>query len=238
MIVWLYSFPRSGNTFLRILVHHAFDIPTYSVYGDHHQGDALLQEIGTAGLAGQQALPHSLEQCQDSPEVYFIKTHQLPPAFGKVVHLHRDGRDAYVSFAHYYLRYELPRQRRKRWTHWWKRPPRHFDDALESLIVSQQDNWSTHCQKIRELNLPTLNLSFRQLTEHPDSCLHSLAKFMELPEGTAQSTPPKFKELNVLAPHFFRQGRSGNWRREMSSEQCACFWKRHGKTMLEMGYHQ
>ena len=30
MIVWLASYPRSGNTFFRILLHHLYRLPTYS----------------------------------------------------------------------------------------------------------------------------------------------------------------------------------------------------------------
>ena len=35
MIVWLASYPRSGNTFLRLVLHRLFGVPTYSVYEDH-----------------------------------------------------------------------------------------------------------------------------------------------------------------------------------------------------------
>ena len=34
VIVWLASYPRSGNTFLRIVLHRLYGVPTYSVYDD------------------------------------------------------------------------------------------------------------------------------------------------------------------------------------------------------------
>jgi hypothetical protein len=32
MLVWVASFPRSGNTFLRIILHRLYDIQTSTVY--------------------------------------------------------------------------------------------------------------------------------------------------------------------------------------------------------------
>ncbi len=34
MIVWLASYPRSGNTFFRVILNSIFDIKTYSIYDD------------------------------------------------------------------------------------------------------------------------------------------------------------------------------------------------------------
>lgn len=57
MIVWLASYPRSGNTFLRVLFRHVFGIETYSVYND-------LLDIGSDGdisaVTGHRPLP---ERC-------------------------------------------------------------------------------------------------------------------------------------------------------------------------------
>ncbi len=43
MIVWLASYPRSGNTFLRLVLHRLFGVPTYSVYEDD---DPVAQRVG------------------------------------------------------------------------------------------------------------------------------------------------------------------------------------------------
>lgn len=42
MIVWLASYPRSGNTFRRIVLHRLYGVPTYVVY----DVDGVAQQIG------------------------------------------------------------------------------------------------------------------------------------------------------------------------------------------------
>ena len=43
MIVWLASYPRSGNTFLRVVLHNVYGVSTYSVYEDN---DPVAQRVG------------------------------------------------------------------------------------------------------------------------------------------------------------------------------------------------
>ncbi len=97
MIVWLASFPRSGNTFLRIVLHRLYGLPTYSIYDDD---DPVAQRVGV-GLVGYSRKPPSREEMVESSRIYFTKTHKRPKndAF-PAIYLVRDGRDALVSLAH------------------------------------------------------------------------------------------------------------------------------------------
>jgi hypothetical protein len=54
MIVWLASFPRSGNTFLRIVLHRHFGIRSAVVY----DFDGVAERVGRE-LVGFQARPRS-----------------------------------------------------------------------------------------------------------------------------------------------------------------------------------
>src|SRR5690348_17690471 len=98
MIIWLASYPRSGNTFYRILLNHLFGVSTQSVYND-----PLFEERPELSeLVGHAHNDRSLHELASSPRAYFVKTHELPncdtyPA----IYLVRDGRDALVSYAHY-----------------------------------------------------------------------------------------------------------------------------------------
>lgn len=57
MIVWLASYPRSGNTYLRMLLHQLHGLKTYSVYDD-----PLLELLdGSAEAVGHEKLPGSLD---------------------------------------------------------------------------------------------------------------------------------------------------------------------------------
>src|SRR5262245_30570346 len=105
MIVWLASYPRSGNTFLRIILHRVYGAPTYSVYDDD---DPVAQRVGTE-LVGYRPKPLSRSEPIASEDVYFVKTHKRrKPDGSAAIYLVRDGRDAVVSHTH--LRASMPNE--------------------------------------------------------------------------------------------------------------------------------
>src|SRR5262249_46412588 len=96
MIVWLASYPRSGNTFLCVVLHNVYGVPTYSVYDDD---DPVAQRVGPA-LVGYRPKPVARALMTDGPDTYFIKTHKRRKADRyPAIYLVRDGRDAVVSHA-------------------------------------------------------------------------------------------------------------------------------------------
>lgn len=99
MIVWLASFPRSGNTFFRIALHRLYQVPTYVVY----DVDGVAEQIGT-DLMDARDRPGTLDEMRASPEVHFVKTHRQrdDPSVAeadRAICLVRDGRDCVVSWA-------------------------------------------------------------------------------------------------------------------------------------------
>ena len=97
MIVWLASYPRSGNTFLRIVLRHVYGVATYSVYED--DDPVARRKVGT-DLVGYRPRPTDRTLMTDGPSVYFVKTHKRRKADGfPAICLVRDGRDAVVSNA-------------------------------------------------------------------------------------------------------------------------------------------
>src|SRR5262249_54086695 len=84
LMMWLASFPRSGNTFFRIILHEVYGI-----------------ETAEYALHSRPYLQH------DYTNYSVVKTHLLPDALVPndptipAVYLIRDGRDAVVSLAHY-----------------------------------------------------------------------------------------------------------------------------------------
>src|SRR5215475_14583534 len=97
MVVWLASYPRSGNTFLRIVLHRLYGVPTYSVYDDD---DPVAQRVGP-DLVGYRPKPLDRAAMRESAEVFFTKTHKRRKGDGyRAIYLVRDGRDAVVSKAH------------------------------------------------------------------------------------------------------------------------------------------
>jgi hypothetical protein len=90
MRIWLASFPRSENTFTRFVFRQVYGIASDTVYSNEAGGTFARFLAETAG-----------EQPSDRP--WFTKTHEIAAAdeSSPAVYLVRDGRDAYVSYAHF-----------------------------------------------------------------------------------------------------------------------------------------
>ena len=118
MIVWIASFPRSGNTFLRIVMNRLYGVRTSVVYGF----DGVADRLGPS-LVGFEERPGTFAAMRESPDIYLVKTHRPRDEQildgGKAICLVRDGRDCLVSWA---------RQRTED-------DPRRFTEELRALIM-------------------------------------------------------------------------------------------------------
>src|SRR5919201_965837 len=86
MLVWVASYPRSGNALTMLALQDIFGEP----------------RIGTV-TAGELRGGELLDAIRERPEPFFIKTHRLSEAADPAPGLYivRDGRDAIVSQAHF-----------------------------------------------------------------------------------------------------------------------------------------
>ena len=91
-IIWLASYPRSGNTFLRTVLWHCFGLRSASVYPND--------------LGGKQELANYVGHIEHGPNqpirfqmggLPLLKTHELPPDDHPAIYVVRDGRAASVS---------------------------------------------------------------------------------------------------------------------------------------------
>lgn len=93
--MWLASYPRSGNTFLRVLLNAGFGTAVASKYDEDF--DAFPEAFG-----------HLLGR--SSPDRFHIlKTHDVEADSTPAIYLVRDGRAATVSYFHFCRRFELHR---------------------------------------------------------------------------------------------------------------------------------
>lgn len=220
MLVWLASYPRSGNTLFRILLNRCFGLETYSIYDDPFDvGSDPALRTAVAHVNHRRARPDFIAWAQSEPGVILAKTHEMPTDDSKAIYIVRDGRAAIVSYSHYLGKAE-PTQallydilNGSTWGGAWS-------DHVEAWILSGRPD--------------TLVLRFETLIADPGESMKRVARFLGLPEPARVTVD--FAELNQAFPKFFRSGSNAANIAELSEDQLDLFWRRHGLTMNKLGF--
>jgi hypothetical protein len=220
MIVWLASFPRSGNTLLRILLFRAFGLESHSLYDDPAdigRSDELRRLVGHAPLGSDRE--SFLTEAAGSPAMRLVKTHELVSDRNKAILVVRDGRAAIVSYYHYVR--EIAGEQVT------------LSDVIRGKVWGA--DWSTHAASWLGPGAgDTLLLRFEELVGDPDGCMTKAAGFLGLP-------PPRparvdFAELRRVDNRFFRSGSDAANLAELKGEDLGEFEARHGEMMRRLGY--
>ncbi|MBK4728692.1 sulfotransferase domain-containing protein [Oxynema sp. CENA135] len=238
MIVWLASYPRSGNTFFRILLNQLYGIKTYSIYND-----PLFDKLpGSSDVIGHQILEEDLEELSEKSELTFIKTHDLPSDNNPAIYLVRDGRDSLVSYAHYLISFHqnsrrLSIQKKIKSIFGWNE----YNEILKKLIIEndkKHGNWSENVKQWQNHDKKTHTIKFEDLIKNPldqlEKAVNSLSPEQKF--SLNGNDIPSFEELHARWPKFFRQGQSGKWQQSMNDELQELFKVHHGSVMKELGY--
>ena len=220
MIVWLASYPRSGNTFFRVILNSVFDIKTYSIYDD--RGDIGADEK-TSEIVGHEFLPEDfdLEKAREEKKTYYIKTHGKPlNDTDKVIYLIRDGRESTLSnMMHQNSFYK-----------------KHY--TLQDAIFGNIDmgSWGEYISEWDPKNRGnTLLIRFEELIDAPLEYIKSISDFLNIkPIG---GTIPTFEELQKINPMFFRSGKKASWKETYTDEEHKLFWLKNAIQMKEYGYN-
>lgn len=236
MIVWLASYPRSGNTFFRILLNNVYGVKTFSVHDD-----PLLEQIGVADIVGHEKLPDDINALRESSETHFVKTHRLPEPgdVSPAVYIIRDGRDALVSHAKYVLSFQKKKTVLKSVA-----AALGYDDfprTLRKLIVEEPryGGWGGHARKWLDQRgeAPAAVARYEDLLEAPQREVErSLTEVGVRLEALTDGKVPDFAALQARSPEFFRKGKTGSWREEMPPELQELFLIEHGDVMRRFGY--
>lgn len=227
-MIWLSSFPRSGNTFLRNILYSVYGLPSSTF----HQESAYLLD-------------------KDFDSYTFVKTHELPSSLDArgfsqnlpSVYLVRDGRDAICSIAHHKANLIAPGTKFE-------------DNAREAIIASKGSyfgGWSKNSQEW--LERADLIIRYEDLIHEPLATVERFRQIIDLPEPDS-SRIPTFEQLKYGVPEygagkrqpisedrmrdnaqkFFRRGEAGAWKDEMTEELQEFFWSYHGEMMSRFGY--
>jgi len=231
VIIWLASYPRSGNTFLRAVLHAVYGLPTYSVYEDN---DPVAQRVGP-GLVGYQPKPKDRVRMADSDDVFFVKTHKRRKADGhRAIYLVRDGRDAVVSHARLRASLEDPSG---------KRP---FEEFLRAEVVRPYDGqpssgtWGGNVLSwLDGASAPVGIVRYEQLIVDPVSAaMAAVSLLVPALVPTTDAAIPGFADLHAIDPTFFRRGVVGSHADEMPAELHDLFWAQpeNAAAMQLLGY--
>lgn len=217
--VWIASYPRSGNTFLRIILQKVFHLASYSVYRvegqDHRDPSAdVLEQAPFLPRDWRTLLSQGLPT-RSIP----IKTHDAPQDDAPAIYIVRDGRAVVQSYYEYHQRYafELP--------------------SLTEVIAGacQFGSWSEHYLSWQPQTRPrTLFLRYEELVADPKSAISSMADLLNI--QPTQTDLPSFAELRARSPDFFRRGANSDFLNLWKPEHMALFNQLHGAVMQQLGY--
>jgi len=219
-MIYLVSYPRSGNTFFRIVLHEVYGIKSLEY------GGPFMREID-----------------YDPADYPIVKTHLLPeqlPYLDRmpVVYLVRDGRDAIVSMAHHKKDIIDPGSDYVD----------NLKEIILAKEGSHFGGWSRHV--LSWYDRAAVVVRFEDLIRDPIECVEKIRPFIEMSEPDPGRLPDfetiKTKDIAFFSgkdnrgpqwrQKFFRRGKVGGWMDEMPPELEELFWELHGEGMKRAGY--
>ena len=213
-MIWLASFPRSGNTFFRNILFEVYGIKSSAYHKDEKR--TLNKQYASFELVKTHLLPaHLPAEFQNKKSVYII----------------RDGRDCLVSIAHH----------RKDITE--KGSP-FYNNLLEAILAAEGSyfgGWSENVKQWTEK--ADIVIRFEDLIKNPIKEVEKLRSIFDLPNPDI-SKLPNFKVLKFGKPKYggntalkhFRKGKIGGWKDDLPPELHRLFWDLNSKEMLENNF--
>jgi len=221
MIIWLASYPRSGNTYIRIILHHAFVVKTYSVYNDKAD---IATDKATREIVGHEDLPENFDfsKSRQSDDLYFIKTHKpyiKEYENDKIIYIVRDGREATVSYFYYLRNYN-------------KNKYNYMEIINGYPLVGSWGEHFFNWQKAQKDKI--LLLHFEKVIKSPRETINQIRDFAGL--IPIKYEVPAFAALQQANPNFFRSGGKDSYKKELSKFEQKYFWLLNGQAMRDSGY--
>ena len=227
MIVWLASYPRSGNTLLRMILKRCFDLSS-SEDGDEDDFHGLRTftnedaKIMFGRLIRHVNWNQFYQEASDSHKMILVKTHLPPKDNQPFIYIVRDGRSAIQSYKKF------------------------FEDILPGasttlikLIMGDDayGDWSSHfSQWNKRDNNKGLMLRFEELVNPSPKTLLKIADHLNF-QGEIKPFNNPFRECQLRWPDLFRKGQIDFQRlAEWNDLINVLFYQIHGQLMTELDY--
>lgn len=208
-VVWLASYPRSGNTMLRIILSQCFGLPSAAIYREDFGGNEALHELtGRIAPTSEGVIDFG------NVPVRVLKTHGRPQDGSKAIYVVRNGVDATASF-HDHGRRQIP---------------------VETLIRGRPGlpTWSEHIAWWAPRTRPdTLLLRYEDVIADIGQTVDRIAGFIDL--APRSRSIPSREELAAVDGKWVRSATAPD-RTKLSSDQIARFWELNGDAMVAYGY--
>ncbi|MDX1686167.1 MAG: sulfotransferase domain-containing protein, partial [Saprospiraceae bacterium] len=200
-MIWLASFPRSGNTFFRNVLYEVYGMESSTYHID--PGRKLDQNYDQYPIVKTHLLPHELDPANANiPAVYLV----------------RDGRDALVSLAHHRKDIVEPGSD-------------YEHNLLEAVIARGGSHFGGWSENVRAwLERADIVIRFEDLIQDPIQEAEKLRNIIELPKPRTDRLPD-FEKLKHGQPKYgggassqfdpqkakrhFRKGMIGSYQDEM-----------------------
>jgi hypothetical protein len=193
LILWLASYPRSGNTLCRLVMHSCFGVGSYSDQGNKSEREVIGagEERGLLEFEGDWRDFYA--KASASPHLHLVKTHQHPTDSQPAIVIMRDPRSALCSY-YYYLQKHL----------------KHDHFTLQQIISGDvyYGDWIEFYRVwLGRDEGTTLLVFFNELVDLHESTINRLAAFTGL--EPKDHKPINFEALREASPAFFRSGKVG-----------------------------
>jgi hypothetical protein len=210
-VVWVASYPRSGNTLLRLILRQCFDLPSASLYPDDFgRVEALEECVGHLeyGSAGMQ-------QWLDGASQLLVKTHEPPSSDRPAIYVVRDGRAACASLWEFYRR-------------------QHSLDVIVSGAHAF-GTWAQHVAAWRPWERRhTLMLRYEDLVGNLPKVLEQVSGFLGAP--IVRHRLPDREELAARTGGRWVRQQESHWRSVFTEQQYELFVYFNGEMMRFLNY--
>jgi hypothetical protein len=270
-IIWLASYPKSGNTWMRAFLHNLFRDPN-EAYDINKITDLSISDSSIDWYRAQDKRDWTewsaldvarmrraaqLAMCQLKKDDLFVKTHNASVRFlgypmmhqdltAGAIYIVRNPLDVCISLSHHYgtdidTTINILAD------------PSIGSKTNDKIVYEVHKSWSVHVDSWTNPPRPGLAvLRYEDMLNNPIKAFGGLTQFLGLNPPRKrleraierasfktlrrQEDEKGFKEKSPFAQKFFREGRAGQWRELLTSEQVQRIVDAHRPTMQQFGY--
>jgi hypothetical protein len=185
-MIWLASYPRSGNKLVQQVLHYHFGLPVRTIYEVPNNGD--------------------IAPIWDRNEEAFVKTHELSSNTdtGRSIYIYRHPLDVYCSYARYSMHTDH------------RFGGLNFRESISKLIREKPfGGWKAHYDSWIERADTTIRFDdlIKDPVVVVESVLEQMALNPLAPHGQPL---PKFSDLQASADWYYQTGRTNRYVQELS----------------------